>query len=104
MATVEIDSSQKIKPEEFDQKLKEAMENSSPLDDLLELADTLKEYEIKYNMSSSVFYERFNQGELGDDMDFIRWAGRYYMFLKGKRQIEMALMRAALQGTETAKV
>ncbi len=37
----------------------------------------LKEFEDKYGMKSEEFYKRYNNGEMGDDMDYIKWAGEY---------------------------
>ena len=37
----------------------------------------LEEFEIQYEMDSSTFYRKFEQGELGDDMDFFEWAGLF---------------------------
>lgn len=71
-------------PEEFQQRLKDALEKSNPVDDLLELAEELREYEQKYNMTSEEFYKRFQRGELGDAMDFMDWAGAYDLFLDRK--------------------
>ncbi|GEM_PF-2844616 len=34
---------------------------------------SLSEFEKRHNMSSDVFYEKFNAGELGDDREYIRW-------------------------------
>jgi hypothetical protein len=34
----------------------------------------LKEFELRYNVSSQDFYLRFERGELGDDMDLIEWS------------------------------
>jgi hypothetical protein len=73
-------------PEEFQQMLKDALEKSNPVDDLLELAEELRAYEQKYGMTSEEFFGRFQRGELGDAMDFIDWAGAYNLFLDRKRQ------------------
>jgi len=37
----------------------------------------LQEFEQRYKMESTVFYRRFEAGELGDAMDFFEWAGLY---------------------------
>ncbi len=39
----------------------------------------LKEFELRYNMSSQDFYLRFERGELGDDMDLIEWSATWEM-------------------------
>lgn len=49
------------------------------------------ELERTYAMSSSEFYRRFSNGELGDTMDFIRWAGRYELYLRLKEMISTSL-------------
>ncbi|NIN64613.1 MAG: hypothetical protein GTO63_07895 [Anaerolineae bacterium] len=47
---------------------------------MLELAHELQGYERKYEMRSSEFFERLQRGELGDDMEWIDWAGTYQLF------------------------
>ncbi len=37
----------------------------------------LEELERKYGIDSKEFYIKFNEGKMGDEMDFIRWAGEY---------------------------
>jgi hypothetical protein len=37
----------------------------------------LKELENKFGIESEVFYKEFNTGNIGDDSDYIRWAGEY---------------------------
>jgi hypothetical protein len=37
----------------------------------------LQDFEARYGMSSTEFYHKFEQGELGDAMDFFEWAGLY---------------------------
>jgi len=53
----------------------------------------LREFEQRYSMSSSSFYERFEAGELGDAMDFFEWAGVYELrqdLLNKIRRLESA--------------
>ena len=53
----------------------------------------LREFEQRYSMSSSSFYERFEAGELGDAMDFFEWAGVYELrqdLLNKIRRLEWA--------------
>ncbi|KPA10099.1 hypothetical protein MHK_009688 [Candidatus Magnetomorum sp. HK-1] len=35
----------------------------------------LQKFELQYGMRSSVSYEKFENGQLGDDMDYFEWAG-----------------------------
>ncbi len=37
----------------------------------------LEKFELRYKMSSADFYQGFEQGELGDAMDFFEWAGLF---------------------------
>ena len=37
----------------------------------------LRGLEKKYKMNSQEFYDKFNRGELGDNMEYVRWAGEY---------------------------
>ena len=45
----------------------------------------LKELEKKYGMDSENFYKKFNEGIMGDDLDYIRWAGEYETLQKLQR-------------------
>ena len=85
-------------PEEFERMLEEAMERSNPVDELLEVAGELREYERKYGMSSKEFYEQFRQGTLGDELQHcMSWAGAFEVFTELKRVVESALMREAVE-------
>ena len=35
----------------------------------------LRNFEKKFNMSSDHFYDLFQKGQMGDDSDYICWAG-----------------------------
>jgi hypothetical protein len=37
----------------------------------------LTTFETENGITSSVFYERYEEGKLGDDPKYIRWAGEY---------------------------
>ena len=37
----------------------------------------LEELEKKLGMDSGDFYKKFNEGTMGDDLEYIRWAGEY---------------------------
>jgi len=77
--------------EEFQRVLREAWDNASPLDDLIELTRDLVVMERQYSMDSAQFYERFQQGEMGDDLDYIDWATRYEMYVQVRDEIEQTL-------------
>lgn len=44
------------------------------------LKQFLTENERRFGMSSAKFFERFSHGEMGDDADYILWAGAYEIF------------------------
>jgi len=46
-----------------------------------ELSEQLREYEQKYGYSTIEFYSRFQKGALGDNDDFMMWAGLYHLYL-----------------------
>ncbi len=48
----------------------------------------IKGFERKYKMSSEEFYRAFSNGELGDDSDFMEWAGEYEILADLKEDIE----------------
>ncbi|HHT9146153.1 MAG: hypothetical protein Q7J76_09785 [Candidatus Brocadiaceae bacterium] len=39
----------------------------------------LKAFERAYGVKSSVFFKKFSEGKMGDDMDFIEWSSIYQM-------------------------
>jgi hypothetical protein len=86
--------------EEFRRLLLEAWLSSNPVDELLELAERLREYEQRYGMSSSDFYERYQRGEMGDEREIMRWAILYGAFIEHRSRVEAALTREAILHTE----
>ena len=59
-----------------------------------QLGKELKAIERAYGMKSSVFFKKFSEGKIGDNMDFIEWSSIYQMYhrllekkdvLKGKK-------------------
>jgi len=96
MPVIKIENSKEMSSAEFQQILQEAWENGSPLDDLLEIAWQLAELEQKYDMKSADFVEKFQRGEMGDEMDFIWWANIYDLYLDLRERIERALIKVAV--------
>ena len=45
--------------------------------ELMEYQDVLRSFEERHQMPSALFFERFQQGELGDDADFFEWSAMY---------------------------
>lgn len=45
----------------------------------------LEELEKKFGMDTGNFYKKFNEGKMGDDLEYIRWAGEYETLQKLQR-------------------
>jgi hypothetical protein len=61
------------------QWLEREIQKSSISTQVEDLKHRLKEFEEKYQMLSEHFHERFQAGELGDDIDFFEWNSYYEM-------------------------
>lgn len=59
------------------------------LDALIRL---LVAYEQRYQMSSADFYARYRKGEMGDETEFVEWAGDYQHYLELKEEMEQKLV------------
>jgi hypothetical protein len=46
------------------------------------LSQRLRSYETQYGYSTIDFYRRYQNGELGDDDDFMMWAGLHQLMLR----------------------
>ncbi|RLD65839.1 MAG: hypothetical protein DRI95_07875 [Bacteroidetes bacterium] len=55
---------------------------------ILNIEKDLKQFEKKHEIGSKLFYERFENGKIGDEDDYIVWAGIYEMFLRDKQKLE----------------
>ncbi len=42
----------------------------------------IKNYEAIYNSNTEAFYKKYSTGKLGDDIQYIKWAGEYETLLK----------------------
>jgi hypothetical protein len=76
---------------EFLRLLQETTAHYDPVEKLLMMDRELNVFEQKHGMSSVEFLQRFEAGELGDAMDFMRWAGRYELYLQLKALISVSL-------------
>lgn len=81
MPTYEFNQNTMPSPEEFAQLLREGDEQYDPVEELLSLERELAHLEEKHNMPSSEFYQKYQRGEMGDAVEFVRWAGRYRLYL-----------------------
>jgi len=58
------------------------------------LIGQLEEFEKKYALSSSEFYTQYENGELGDDMDFVEWAATVEMLANADRRLALLAKEA----------
>ena len=51
------------------------------------LKPRLVEYEKRYDMPSSDFFALYQNGELGDEMDYFEWNVFYKMYLDSRKRV-----------------
>lgn len=73
---------------ELREHLQKTLEKTSPLDDFVQIIKELTQLENNYKMKSEDFYGQFQQGQLGDDIDFVRWATKYEIYQETKAELE----------------
>ena len=49
----------------------------------------LEELEQRYGMSSDEFAQRYRQGGMGDDADFVEWNALYRMYTKVQNRLSL---------------
>ena len=67
----------------------------TPLEALLALSRSLAIFEQRHGMSSEEFYAAYSEGSLGDERDFVEWAGNYQHYLGLKEELELKLETVA---------
>ncbi len=55
---------------------------------ILNLRADIQTFEEKYRLSSDVFYRRYERGEMGDDEDFVLWAGLIEMLTSNEKRLQ----------------
>lgn len=48
--------------------------------------NNLNAFEKKYKMTSRTFYSKYTKGQLGDDLDFMEWAGEQEIIQRLKQE------------------
>ncbi|MCP4166925.1 MAG: hypothetical protein GY759_13690 [Chloroflexi bacterium] len=74
--------------EELKQALRKALEQTTPLDDFIQVIRDLAQLELRHGMNSEKFFARFEAGEMGDEIDLIRWAIKYEVYKETKAELE----------------
>ncbi len=57
---------------------------------LSQLRNHLSDFEKRYDMSSEMFYKRFQQGKTDDRIDFVEWASLVQMASMLEKQLFLA--------------
>jgi hypothetical protein len=66
--------------------------------DFPELTRMLEKYERKFGYSTIEFFRRYSDGKLGDDDEFMMWAGIYHLYLTSLPVRKFMRADAALAG------
>lgn len=74
--------------EELKQALQNALKNASPLEDFITVTKLLAQMESRHKIGSEEFYTRFQRGEMGDNVEYIRWATKYEIYQQMKAEME----------------
>lgn len=65
------------------------LECANTLKQAAELQTKLQEYETEYQMSSDTFYQKFNQGILGDAIDYFEWSILYDLWQSLQERLQV---------------
>jgi hypothetical protein len=47
----------------------------------------LRKFELKYRMDSEKFYSEFENGNFGDEDDYMIWSGIFELYLKNQKEL-----------------
>ncbi len=64
-------------------------EEAETKDTIEQLRADLDQFEQQYSMVSAAFYERFAEGELGDDMEYVTWASLFQMYTRAMNRLRI---------------
>ncbi len=65
------------------------LERANNLKQASELQTKLQTYELQYQMSSDIFYQRFNEGSLGDDINYFEWSVFYELWQSVQERLQV---------------
>ncbi len=72
----------------FGRRVQDAWQDHAPIDDFVELVRDLALLEQKHGLTSTEFYERYQRGEMGDDMELMRWATKVEIYKEMKVDLD----------------
>ena len=73
---------------EFRRILQESWHGSAPIDDFVQLVRDLTLLEQRHGLSSAEFYKRYQLGEMGDEMEIMRWASKFEIYEEMKEDLD----------------
>jgi len=65
------------------------LERANNLKQASELQANLQAYEIQYQIPSDIFYQRFSEGSLGDEMDYFEWGVIYELWQSVQERLQV---------------
>jgi hypothetical protein len=65
------------------------LERANNLKQASELQEKLQTYELQYQMPSDIFYQRFSEGRLGDEMDYFEWGVIYELWQSVQERLQV---------------
>ncbi len=65
------------------------LERANTLKQAAELQTKLQKYETQYQMPSDTFYQRFNEGTLGDAIDYFEWSVLYDLWRSVQERLQV---------------
>ena len=65
------------------------LEKANTIKQASELQSKLQAYELQYQMTSEIFYQRFSAGSLGDDMDYFEWGVIYELWQSVQERLQV---------------
>lgn len=68
---------------------------TSPLDALVAVSKQLSLFESRRGMDSETFFDRYQKGLIGDDVESVEWANAYQHYVALHQQLENQLRVAA---------
>jgi len=74
---------------------KQRIEYGSPLDALVAIAKRLSVFEMRHQIPSEDFFDKFRKGEMEDSEDFVEWANDYRQYMGLRSEMEELLRNAA---------
>jgi len=75
---------------DFKKWLEQTEKRHSTVNDIFSLLRELVTFEQEHKLVSDIFYARFMRGEMGDALPFIKWAGRYELYLEANYDTDLS--------------